>query len=172
MELNEARRKYIELWGSLGSQWGINRTMAQMHAFLLSSAEPQSSVDIMQTLQLSRGNVNMNIRTLMDWGLVSKKHFPHDRKEYFLADKDMLRVGATIARERKKRELEPLIALLQTFGNIEGDSEASEVFNDLTRDTLEYAKRCDEMLELLISSQGSWLLKAAKYFTKFKKVTV
>ncbi|MEQ8808221.1 MAG: helix-turn-helix domain-containing protein [Imperialibacter sp.] len=87
MEYNEAKRKFIEAWGTLGSSWGINRAMAQMHALLLISTKPLSTEDIMEELQISRGNVNMNIRALMDWGIVQKEHKIGERKEFFSADK-------------------------------------------------------------------------------------
>ena len=74
MELAEARQKFIHSWGVLGSNWGINKTMAQIHALLLISNEPISTEDIMEELQISRGNTNMNVRTLMDWGIVTKEH--------------------------------------------------------------------------------------------------
>ena len=72
MQLTEAKEKFVQSWGSLGSQWGINRTMAQIHALLLVSHEALSTEDIMETLQISRGNANMNIRELINWQLVQK----------------------------------------------------------------------------------------------------
>ncbi len=73
MELDEAKRKFTERWGTLGSAWGISRTMAQVHALLLVSSTALSTEDIMDQLQISRGNVNLNVRALMDWGLVRKE---------------------------------------------------------------------------------------------------
>src|SRR5688500_17675263 len=105
MKLAEAKSQFIQAWGTLGSKWGINRTMAQLHALLIVSPDPLSAEELMEALNISRGNANMNIRDLMDWGLVEKIHKPGDRKEYFSAEKDIWKVTKQVARERKKREL-------------------------------------------------------------------
>ncbi|MCB0787033.1 MAG: ArsR family transcriptional regulator, partial [Flavobacteriales bacterium] len=89
MQLPEARRKFIEAWGAFGSAWGISRTMAQVHALLLLATEPLSTDDVMEQLNISRGNANMNLRALIDWGLVSKVLKPGDRKDHFEAEKDV-----------------------------------------------------------------------------------
>ena len=83
MKLEEAREQFINSWGSLGTQWGINRTMAQIHALLLISPDPLSQDDVMQQLGISRGNVNMNIRELISWNLVQRVVLTGERKEYF-----------------------------------------------------------------------------------------
>ena len=89
MDLQEGKEKFIQSWGALGSNWGINRTMAQIHALLLISPEALSADEIMKELQISRGNANMNIRALIDWGLVYKELKTGERKEYFVAEKDI-----------------------------------------------------------------------------------
>ena len=70
MEFKEAKNKFVQTWGALGSQWGINKTMAQIHALLMVSIEPVSMEDIMEELQISRGNASMNLRALMDLSLI------------------------------------------------------------------------------------------------------
>ena len=80
MEFKEAKNKYIQTWGALGSQWGINKTMAQIHALLMISIEPLSIEEIMDELQISRGNTSMNIRALIDWGIVFKESKSGERK--------------------------------------------------------------------------------------------
>ena len=89
MNYEDAKQKYIQAWGTLGSSWGINKAMAQIHALLLVSTEPLSAEDVMNELQMSRGNVNMNLRALMDWGIVEKEHKVGERKEFFSAGKDI-----------------------------------------------------------------------------------
>src|SRR5688572_8200196 len=121
MNLIEAKNQFIQAWGTLGSKWGINRTMAQLHALLMVSPEAMSTEEMMEELNISRGNVNMNIRELMDWGLVEKMHKPGDRKEYFWAEKDIWKITKQVAKERKKRELEPIIKLLEQVSDVEGD---------------------------------------------------
>jgi DNA-binding transcriptional regulator GbsR (MarR family) len=105
MELAEAKQKFIESWGKLGSEWGINRTMAQVHALLLITPGDLTTEEIMETLQISRGNANMTLRDLISWGLIEKRHKPGERKEYFYADKDTWTIARQVAKERRKRSL-------------------------------------------------------------------
>ena len=104
MKLIESKEKFINAWGTLGTSWGINRTMAQVHALLLISPDVLSAEDIMEALTISRGNANMNVRTLIDWGLVFKETRAGERKEFFYAEKDIWIVFKQIAKERRKRE--------------------------------------------------------------------
>ena len=127
MKLNEARQQFISSWGAFGTHWGINRTMAQIHALLLVNPDPLTQDDIMEELNVSRGNVNMNIRELINWGLVDRVILPGERKEYFAAEKDIWKVVRQIVKERKKRELEPMLQLLDKLENVEGDRREKEV---------------------------------------------
>ena len=104
MELKEAKDKFIHTWGTLATQWGINRTMAQIHSLLLLTPKSMNADEIMAELQISRGNVNMNLRDLMDWGLIHKQLLPGERKEYFIAEKVVCKVAKQIAKERRRRE--------------------------------------------------------------------
>lgn len=120
MDIKESKRQFIELWGNFGSQWGINKSMAQVHALLLSSSNPISTDDVMEQLHISRGNANTSLRELMNWNLIYKVSLPGERKEYFKAEKDMWTVAKRIARERKRREIEPLMHHLQELQTVEG----------------------------------------------------
>ena len=104
MKLTDAKLQFIASWGAFGTHWGINRTMAQIHALLLVSADPLTQDELMEQLNISRGNVNMNIRELIDWALVDRVIVPGERKEYFSAEKDIWKVARLIIKERKKRE--------------------------------------------------------------------
>src|SRR5687768_11179912 len=127
MKLEEAKQEFINSWGVLGTQWGINRTMAQIHALLLVTAEPMHAEEIMEALQISRGNANMNLRDLMAWGLVDKVLKPGERREYFSAEKDIWKVSMRIIRERRKRELDPMLQVLEGLKDIEGDPKDKDV---------------------------------------------
>ena len=89
MKLSDAKREFVRKWGTLGSAWGIPRSMAQIHALLLVSREPLSPEDVMDTIQISRRNVSVHLRDLVNWRLVTKQARLGDRKEYFLADHDV-----------------------------------------------------------------------------------
>lgn len=159
MELDEAKQRFIQAWGTLGSNWGINRTMAQVHALLLISAEPLCADDIMEKLKISRGNANMNIRALIDWGLVFKELKPGERREYFIGEKDMWNVVRQIITHRKKKELEPVLKVMDDVSDIEGEGIDKEAFLDVIRDIQLFASKADKTLDKLVNSDANWLLK-------------
>ncbi len=159
MNYSEAKNEFIQVWGALGTNWGINKAMAQIHALLLATEPPLTTDEIMEQLQVSRSNANLNIRALLDWGLVYKKHVAGDRKEYFVAEKDIWEVAVKIMRERRKKEVEPIVSSLKALAKFEGDSYESKNFKNLLNDINELSKK---MLVL-----GDFLEKADKF--KFLK---
>lgn len=162
MELSEAKSKFVESWGTLGSQWGINRTMSQVHALLLVSSKSLSTEEIMEQLQISRGNANMNIRSLMDWGIVTKELKPGDRKEYFKAGKDIWETARKIASERRKRELEPLVSLLSELNKeeIHSDNEQELAsFNENISNLNDFAHKANDIVNTFIKSDVNWFYK-------------
>ena len=110
--LKMVREEFVTQWGAMGSQWGINRTMAQIHALLMTSAEPLSTDEVMEELQISRGNAHTNLKDLVAWGLVRVVVKKGERREFFEAEKDVWQIFTTVTRERKKREIEPALAVL------------------------------------------------------------
>jgi len=112
-EFEEIREKFILHWGEMGSLWGINRTMAQVHALLYISPQPLCANDIMKELQISRGNVSMALRELIAWGIASRVHIKGERREFYTTAKDVWNLFRIIARERKKREVDPTIEVLR-----------------------------------------------------------
>lgn len=159
MELDKAKQKFIQSWGTLGSSWGINRTMAQIHALLLVSNEALSTEDIMEQLQISRGNTNMNVRTLIEWGIVSKEFKVGERKEFFVADKDIPAVARQITRERSKRELEPLKKVLIDLKEVKGEDEKTKEFTKLVNDIDGFTTTVDGLLDKFIKSDEHWFYK-------------
>lgn len=107
--LDESRALFIRRWGEMASYWGISRTMAEIHALLYCSTEPVCTDDVMALLQVSRGNTSMNLRSLLDWGLIERVHRRGDRKEYFTALTDVWQMFETIVRQRRRREVEPIL---------------------------------------------------------------
>jgi DNA-binding transcriptional regulator GbsR (MarR family) len=160
MEWQEAKDKFIQNWGALGTVWGINRTMAQVHALLMISPKASSADEIMEELQISRGNANINIRSLIDWGLVYKELKPGDRKEYFIGEKDMWVVVRQIIVHRKKRELDPMLRVLDEISNskIPDDSEESIALNKTIRDIKLFSSKADSILEVLVKSDSNWFV--------------
>lgn len=166
MKLDEAKIKYIQTWGSLATSWGINKTMAQVHALLLISTKPLSAEDIMDELQISRGNVNMNVRALIDWGIVSKEFVVGERKEFFVADKDIWELFKQITKERKKREIEPIIKALQELQQVDDISDEGQQFKKTLGDLSSVTSTVNSILDKAIKADEHWLLSN---FTKIIK---
>jgi DNA-binding transcriptional regulator GbsR (MarR family) len=160
MNLEEARAKFVADWGRFGTSWGINRTMAQIHALLLVSPDPMSAEDVMEGLSISRGNSNMNLRELMDWGLVQKVIIPGERKEFFSAEKDIWKVARQIVKERKKRELDQLLPVLKELSEVEGDrrDKAVKTFTDTINGIRKFSEQADKTLDTMIKADEHWFL--------------
>lgn len=160
MKLTEARQQFISSWGAFGTHWGINRTMAQIHALLLISPDPLTQDDIMDQLNISRGNTNMNIRELINWGLVERVLLSGERKEYFSAEKDIWKVVKQIVKERKKRELEPMLQLLDRLEEVEGDKRDKNVktFVDTVSGIKKLGRQADKTLDMMIKAEESWFI--------------
>jgi DNA-binding transcriptional regulator GbsR (MarR family) len=168
MKITEARQQFISSWGAFGTHWGINRTMAQIHALLLVSPEPMSQDDMMEELNISRGNTNMNIRELIDWGLVERVLLSGERKEYFSAEKDIWKVVKQIVKERKKRELEPMLRLLDQLEDVEGDKRDKNVksFVDTISSIKRLGKQADKTLDVMVKADEHWFLGTMMKFFK------
>lgn len=154
MTLQTSKDNFIQLWGALGSSWGINRTMAQIHALLLITPDALSTEDVMAQLAVSRGNANMNLRELMSWNLVQKELKPGDRKEYFKAEKDIWEVAKRIAQERKRREIQPLVASLQVLTDIDEDKRQTDVkaYIDMVSSIQQVVTKMDSAVDTLIKA--------------------
>ncbi len=168
MKLIEARQQFISSWGAFGTHWGINRTMAQIHALLLISPDPLTQDDIMDQLNISRGNTNMNIRELINWGLVERVLLSGERKEYFSAEKDIWKVVKQIVKERKKRELEPMLQLLDRLEEVEGDKRDKNVktFVDTVSGIKKLGRQADKTLDMMIKAEESWFIGTMMKFFK------
>lgn len=158
MKLSEAKQQFISSWGAFGTHWGINRTMAQIHALLLVSPDPITQDEIMEQLSISRGNVNMNIRDLISWSLVERIIIPGERKEFFTAEKDIWKVATQIIRERKKRELDPMLKLLGQLENVDGDKKDRETkqFVEMIASIKKLGMSADKMLDVTIKAEEHW----------------
>ena len=160
MKLTEAKQQFISSWGAFGTHWGINRTMAQIHALLLVSPEPLTQDDIMEELTISRGNTNMNIRELINWGLVDRVLISGERKEFFSAEKDIWKVVKQIVKERKKRELEPMLQLMDKLEQTEGDKRDKDIkaFMDIIAGIKKLGKQADNTLDTMIKAEENWFV--------------
>ncbi|RVT75759.1 transcriptional regulator [Flavobacterium sufflavum] len=167
MEIKEAKNKFIQTWGALGSQWGINKTMAQIHALLMVSTEAVSMEDVMEELQISRGNASMNLRALMDWGIVYKEYKAGERREFFTAEKDLDELAVKIAKERSKREIKPALKILKEVSSIESNNTAEEIqFIEQTTKLYDFVLKADNVLDKITEYKDNWLTKLVVKFMK------
>ncbi|PNQ75349.1 transcriptional regulator [Hanstruepera neustonica] len=161
MEYKEAKEKFISTWGSLGSLWGINKAMAQIQALLFISTKPLSMEDIMEELKISRGNTSMNLRQLMDWGIVTKEIIPGERKEYFTTEKDVEELARVVAKERSRREIKPVVKILKDVSSINDDgTEKTKEFIKQTKALHELTETMDSMINKVVNQQQNWLTKS------------
>lgn len=162
MKYNDARQQLIQTWGQLSTQWGISRTMGQIHVLLMITPGSLTADDIIDQLGVSRGNVSMNLRSLMEWGIINKVFIAGDRKEYFTAEKDAWKMALQIARERKRRELDPAIQTLVNLQNIEEQEDKKleiEEFKKVTAQLLDVAMQVDKVLDISIRSGGQSVVR-------------
>lgn len=110
--LGVVEQRFIELWGDMSSWWGVSRTMAEIHGLLYVSGEALTAEQIQDRLSISRGNVSMNIRTLVEWGLVRRVRKRGDRRDYFESLTDVWEMFTVLATQRKRREIDPVIRTL------------------------------------------------------------
>jgi DNA-binding transcriptional regulator GbsR (MarR family) len=165
MKLEEGRYRFIQAWGSLGSSWGISKSMAQIHALLLSSNAGLSTDEIMEEIKLSRGNVNTNVRELINWRLVRKETMIGERKEFFVAEHDVHSIAQHIMEERKRREIEPVRRLLQELKTTEfiGDKDEIKHFKQLISDLSDFVGQMENLMNLMTRiSSNNYLKKMIK----------
>jgi DNA-binding transcriptional regulator GbsR (MarR family) len=105
-------RQFVEHWGVMARAWGINATMGELFALLYVSGHDWTAEDLRERLRVSRGNVSMNLRELIAWGVIHKVHRPGERREYFRAEIDVWTLFRHILTERKRRELDPTLVVL------------------------------------------------------------
>ncbi len=159
MKLEQAKQEFIDAWGTFGSHWGINRTMAQIHALLLVSDEPISTDEVMEKLGVSRGNANMNLRALIDWNLIERKLKKGERMEYFSAEKDIWKVAVRIIRERRKKEIDPMRQTIKSLMDIDDKNEKKDEYKQfitMLKDIDEFANAADKITDKLVLSDKGW----------------
>ncbi len=189
--LLEAQDRFIAVWGQMAGAWGISRTMAEVHALLYITGEPLCTDDIMDRLEISRGNASMSLRALLDWGIVERAHKRGDRKEYFEAEQDVWALFRAIVRERITREVDPLLASMHEIRDMTGPLErgkgrktegakAEPLTEDQRKAVHDHNQRLDDMLDFFqtlerlgqrfVSPAGRGLQVAATLLNKLHEV--
>lgn len=170
----EALEEFILLWGEMGSAWGINKTMAQIHALLYAKEDPLDTDAIMDHLEISRGNANMNLRNLRQWQLIRKVHFKGERKDFYTADKDVWSIVSTIARERRQKEVEPIRKNLQeTLKSFEANDNLTDeeiAFKERIENFVRFVEMFERFTEALLPYINKKNLKFLKQMVKMAEM--
>lgn len=137
MHLTPTMEKYILHWGEMGTRWGVNRSVSQVHALLYLSEQPMNAEEISETLAMARSNVSNSLKELQSWKLIRRTHVMGDRRDHFEAETDLWEMLMSIVEGRKAREVDPTLSVLRHC--------AEDATGD--RETPQYAK--DQMIEML-----------------------
>lgn len=150
----QAIDQFVLLWGEMASAWGINKTMAQIHALLYAESDPLDTDAIMKQLSISRGNANMNLRNLLHWQLVQKVHYKGERRDFYTAEKDVWNIVAILIRERHQREIEPikdnLTNTLEFFEQDSTDDPTEAEFKERLENFIEFLEMFDRFTKALL----------------------
>ena len=162
-QLKRTRGEFVAQWGALGTQWGINRTMAQIHALLMTAPQPVTTDEVMEELAVSRGNAHTNLKELVAWGLVRMVVRKGERRDFFEAEKDVWTIFTIVARERKRREIDPALAVL---GKCATDSEGMQsaegmAFHDQMRQLQEFVTFASKMADRVASMKHGFAVQMA-----------
>ena len=162
-KLTQAREEFVAQWGALGTQWGINRTMAQIHALLMTAPEPLSTDEVMEELQISRGNAHTNLKELVAWGLVRIVVRKGERREFFEAEKDVWTIFTIVARERKRREIDPALGVLRRCAEESKGIDTAEgrAFFEQMRQLEEFVEFASKMSDRISSMKHGFAVQMA-----------
>jgi DNA-binding transcriptional regulator GbsR (MarR family) len=167
---------FIRRWGEMGATWGISRTMAEVHALLYLATEALCTDDIMDRLAISRGSASMNLRELENWGLIQRLHRRGDRKEYFEAERDVWQMFETIMRERRRREVLPIMETIERCITMvdEGRTplrgqvrKAADEYRKKYTDILEFCEMMNTMFNLMSKAGRTGVKTLAKQLGRF-----
>ena len=162
--LAEVEDRFVDLWRTMSSLWGVSPTMAQIHGLLYITGQALSMDDIMARLGISRGNVSMNLSKLVEWGLVRRVHRRGDRREYYEALGDVWEMFALVAAQRKRREIDPMLNTLRQCEERLAPEELGALARD--PDAAERRRRVGDLLAFLTLMDGL----AQRFFESHKSL--
>ncbi len=174
-QLKTVQDLFIRRWGEMGQTWGINRTMGEIHAFLYITAQPQCTDDVMERLNISRGNASMSLRALCDWGIIRRLHKRGERREFFESLSDVWEIFSIIAAERKRREMDPVLETIKQCQKMLDESSlgkaaAKQEPVQLTRQRLasmeEFMAVTNKIFQQFIGNARSGLTRVVKVLLK------
>jgi len=149
---NTQYEQFIETWGSMGVLWGINRSMARIHAFLITSEAPADLDTIADSLKISRGNASMCLKELRHWEVIQRVHSPGNRRDFYVAEPDAFKMFFLIGQERKKREFDPALHSVRLLLS-EGDPEERKAVHARLRGLERLLTSVDRILDKCLQDE-------------------
>ncbi len=174
-QLHTAQDLFIRRWGEMGQTWGINRTMAEIHALLYIAGQPLCTDDVMERLNISRGNASMSLRALCDWGIVRRLHKRGERREFFESLSDVWEIFSIIAAERKRREMDPVLETIKqcrtmlewrTIGKSAARSQEVRLTGDRLASMEEFMAVTNRIFQQFVGNSRSGLGRVARVLLK------
>src|SRR6185503_13400706 len=174
-QLRTVQDTFIRRWGEMGATWGINRTMAEIHAYLFITGQPQSTDDVMERLNISRGNASMSLRALCDWGIIRRLHRRGERREYFESLEDIWEMFSIIAAERKRREMDPVLETIKqcqrmldesAIGKVAARQEAIQLTRQRLAGMEEFMEVTNKIFQQFVGNAKSGLTRVVKVLLK------
>lgn len=162
-KLSPVQQKFILHWGEMGTKWGINRTVAQIHALLFITEEPLNADDLVETLSVARSNVSNSLKELQGWGIVRRVHVMGDKRDHFESMKDVWEMFRVVLDERKKREIDPTITMLR---ECVAEAEKDKATNEYTEQKLRELAEFFETTTAWYGQIRSWPTNALTKFVK------
>lgn len=170
-KLSPVEQKFILHWGEMGTRWGINRTVAQIHALLYLAPQPLHAEEIASTLAVARSNVSTSLKELQGWGIVKRVHVLGDARDHFESMKDVWEMFRVVLDERKKREIDPTLAMLRTcIAEAEKDKDTDQYTEDRLRGLAEFFETTTAWYEQIRQWPTSALTKFVKLGDKIRKL--
>jgi DNA-binding transcriptional regulator GbsR (MarR family) len=172
--LRTAQDTFIRRWGEMAQTWGINRTMGEIFAFCYITGQPQCTDDVMERLNISRGNASMSLRALVDWGIIRRMHRRGERREYFETLSDVWEMFSIIAAERKRREMDPVLETIrqcqqmldeQTIGKA-ARNEAVQITRQRLHGMEDFMSVTNKIFQQFVGNAKSGLTKVARVLLK------
>ena len=171
MQLSPAVEKYVLHWGEMGTRWGTNRTVAQIHALLYLSPEPMRADEICELLSVARSNVSTSIRELQSYGLVRMVHELGDRRDYFESIYDVWELFRVIIEQRKQRELNPTLTMLRSCAeDLSNEKDTDPVTKERILNMLEFIENTNSWYEQIREIPSETLTKIMKLGSKITKL--
>lgn len=170
-ELPPAIQRFILQWGDMGGQWGVNRTVAQIHALLYISEKPLNAEQITETLGVARSNVSNSLKELQTWKIIERVPIPGDRRDYFTAETDIWEMAFRIAALRKEREIDPALKTLNAcLQEADGDPRVSVEQRQRLQEMLTFTTTMDHWYAQMLRVPSSVLLRIIKMGDKIVSV--